>query len=281
MPFTPSHAVVALPFVRTPLVPAAVAVGAMTPDLPLFVRGLPLQYGTAHSFAWLPVTMAVALVLLLVWRCVLRPAARELSPRWLAGRLPGEWDAGAPASLGETFAGRSGGHAGVRSVLLLAASLAIGVVSHILWDLFTHEGRWGSSVFPLLDAAWGPFPGYKWLQHGSSVVGLAILGAYMVVWLARRRVAAAILRILPDAVRWCWWLSLPVVLVLAWGWGYVAFGPFDAAFTPAHLGYRVLPPACAVWGAATLVLSVVVQVLRARRSRDEQPLVSREGMPRP
>ena len=40
MPFTPSHAVVALPFVRTPLVPAAIAVGAMAPDLPLFVRCL-------------------------------------------------------------------------------------------------------------------------------------------------------------------------------------------------------------------------------------------------
>ena len=40
MPFTPSHAVVALPFLRTPLVPAAIAVGAMTPDLPLFVRGI-------------------------------------------------------------------------------------------------------------------------------------------------------------------------------------------------------------------------------------------------
>ena len=33
MPFTPSHAVVALPFIRSPLVPAAIAVGAMTPDL--------------------------------------------------------------------------------------------------------------------------------------------------------------------------------------------------------------------------------------------------------
>ena len=106
MPFTPSHAVVALPFVRTPLVPAAIAVGAMAPDLPLFVRGLPLSYGLTHSFAWLPVTIVLALVLLLVWRGVLRPAVRELSPTWLACRLPAEWDAGAAASLRETFAVR-------------------------------------------------------------------------------------------------------------------------------------------------------------------------------
>ena len=80
MPFTPSHAVVALPFLRTPLVPAAIAIGAMAPDFPLFVRGLPLHYGLTHSLWWLPLTIVIALALLLVWRCVLRPAARELSP---------------------------------------------------------------------------------------------------------------------------------------------------------------------------------------------------------
>ena len=74
MPFTPSHAVVALPFLRTPLVPAAIAVGAMSPDLPLFLRGMPLHYGMTHSLVWLPLTIADALVLLLVWRCLLRPA---------------------------------------------------------------------------------------------------------------------------------------------------------------------------------------------------------------
>lgn len=102
MPFTPSHAVVALPFMRTRLLSAAIAIGAMTPDLPLFVRGLPLHYGVTHSFAWVPATVALAFGLLLIWRCVVRPAARELSPRWLAARLPGEWDAGAVPALRET-----------------------------------------------------------------------------------------------------------------------------------------------------------------------------------
>lgn len=268
MPFTPSHAVVALPFVRTPLIPAAIAVGAMTPDLPLFVRGLPLHYGVTHSFAWLPVTMVIALALLVVWRSVLRPAARELSPRWLAGRLPGEWDAGALPALRETFAGGSGAAARVSWVgmLLLVLSLAIGVASHIVWDLFTHEGRWGSTVIPLLDAEWGPLPGFKWLQHGSSVVGLAIIVVWMLRWLVRRPSEASVSRVLSNRVRWVWWLSLPVVLVAAWVWGLGVFGPLDDEFTVAHLAYRVLPPACAVWAALTLVLCVVVQVARRRAS---------------
>ncbi|MFC8682996.1 DUF4184 family protein [Microbacterium ureisolvens] len=266
MPFTPSHAVVALPFVRTPLVPAAIAIGAMTPDLPLFVRGLPLHYGITHTFAWLPATIALALVLLLVWRCVLRPATRELAPRRLAARLPAEWDAGAAAALRETFGIEAASPARLswRRMSLLVLSLALGVVSHIVWDLFTHEGRWGTTAIPGLEDEWGPLPGYKWLQRGSSVIGLAIIGIWMLVWLARRGVGASVIRVLPDAVRWAWWASLPLVLVGAWVWGLAVYGGLDEEFTPAHLAYRVLPPACAVWGAATVALCIAVQVMRQR-----------------
>ena len=91
MPFTPAHAVVALPFVRTPLVPAAIAIGAMTPDIPLFFRTWP-PYDLTHS--WLGVVtidLVLAFALLLVWRLVLRPAVIPLTPRWFALRWPREW----------------------------------------------------------------------------------------------------------------------------------------------------------------------------------------------
>lgn len=268
MPFTPSHAVVALPFVRTPLVPAGIAIGAMTPDLPLFVRGLPLHYGRTHALEWVPVTVVVALVLLLVWRCALRPAARELAPAWLARRLPAEWNAGAAVAARETLGVESRrGRATVswRRMLLLVVSLLLGVVSHIVWDLFTHEGRWGIEAVPALAGAWGPLAGYKWLQHGSSLLGLAVIGVWMLVWLVRRRDTGSVMRVLPSAVRWVWWLSLPVVLVIAWMWGLGALGPLDGEFTAQHLAYRVLPPACAVWGGLTFALCLAVQVARARR----------------
>jgi hypothetical protein len=277
VPFTPSHAVVALPFVRTPLVPAAIAIGAMAPDLPLFVRGLPLHYGLTHSFAWLPVTMVLALLLLLIWRCVLRPAARELSPAWLASRLPAGWDAAAAASLRETFTVRLQGSRpdpdpaqpaqgpSWRGVLILVASLGIGVLTHIVWDLFTHEGRWGVEALPALQDAWGPLTGFRWLQHGSSVLGIAILAGWAIPWLRRRDAAPVGDRVLPAWVRWAWWLSLPTILVVAWVVGLWIFGPFSDDWTLQHLAYRVLPSASAVWGVITLVLAVAVQVLRNRR----------------
>ncbi|KRA22486.1 cell wall anchor protein [Microbacterium sp. Root61] len=264
MPFTPSHAVVALPFIRTPLIPAAIAIGAMTPDLPLFVRGIGLDYDRTHAFAWLPATILVALVLLLVWRCVLRPATRELAPRSLAARLPGEWDGSAAAAARETFAmAETPPRASWRGMLLVLVSLAIGIATHIVWDLFTHEGRWGSEVLPILDEHWGPLTGYKWLQHGSSAIGLIIIAIWAALWLSRRP-GGGIRRVLPSVVRWSWWLSLPVLLIGAWIWGMAAYGPFTAEWTIPHLAYRVLPPACAVWGVLTLALCVVVQVVRRR-----------------
>ena len=127
MPFTPSHAVVALPFVRTPLPPAAIAVGAMTPDLPLFVRGLGPSYVQTHSLVSLPLTLLLALALLLLWRCVLRPASRALAPAWVATRLPGEWDERAGAAFRATFGIRprdAAGKPGPRTVF--AASVFTG-----------------------------------------------------------------------------------------------------------------------------------------------------------
>lgn len=266
MPFTPSHAIVALPFVRSRAlagagIPGAVAVGAMTPDLPLFVRGTPVSYGWTHSVTWVPLTALLAFVLLLLWRCALRPAARELSPGWLARRLPPAWDASALVAAHETVAPRlwRDRPAGHLFPFVLAMALLFGVVSHIAWDLFTHEGRLG---IPLLQASWGPLPVYRWLQHGSTVVGLVILAGCAVLWLSRAGAAASVHRVLPTVIRRVWWASLPVLLVLASIAGYATVGPFTTEFTPQHLAYLVLPPACAVWGMITLVLCIAVQAVR-------------------
>lgn len=273
MPFTPSHAIVALPFVRTPLLPAAIAVGAMTPDLPLFVRFTPVTYQLTHTNV--PLSMLLALVLLVLWYGILRPTVRELSPTWLARRLPPEWDAMGAAAWRHVRAPRRGSRADVwRSgavfPVLVALSLFIGVVSHIVWDAFTHEGRWGLQVLPTLQGQWGPLLGFKWLQYGSTALGLAVLAVFAAVWLPRRPVSQPV-RMLPPVVRAVWWLSLPVILAAAWLIGLAVLGPIEGTFTAAHLSYRVLPPACAVWGAGSLALCVALLVTRRRQSGGGTP----------
>lgn len=261
MPFTPSHAIVALPFVRTPLVPAAIAIGAMTPDLPLFLRGFGITYAFTHTYANVLWTMLIAFGLFLIWRVVLRPATFELSPAWLERRLPSEWNA--PVA---DAAAKAVGIGQRRSyVPLLVASLLLGVVSHIVWDAFTHAGRLGLELLPALATQWGPLQGFKWLQYGSSVVGLIVIGIWAVLRLRSSTPHAERDRVLPSWVRRVWWVSLPVILIAAWLIGYLAYGPFTAEFTLQHLAYRVLPSACGIWAMLTLVLCVVIAIAGDRR----------------
>lgn len=269
MPFTPSHAVIALPFLRTPLVPAAIAVGAMTPDLPLFVRGFGVTYSFTHTYANIVWTMVLALGLFLLWRVVLRPATAELSPRWLARRLPADWGRPAADAVNEALGiGR-----GWTRVLWLVASLLLGVLSHIVWDAFTHEDRFGSLLLPALAEQWGPLQGFRWLQHGSSVLGLVVIGIWMLLWLRRATPRAAADRTTWPWVRVVWWLSLPVILVAAWVRGLAIYGPFTAEFTLQHLAYRTLPPACGIWAMLTLGLGVAILLTTSanRRPTDAVP----------
>ncbi|HWS50773.1 MAG TPA: DUF4184 family protein [Microbacterium sp.] len=263
MPFTPSHAVIALPFIRTPLVPAAIAIGAMTPDLPLFLRGVGLAYSFTHTVGNIVWTTLVAFMLFLLWRVVLRPAVPELMPAALARRLPRDW------SDARTTALRRAVGVGERRwfLVLLLVSLMLGVLSHIAWDMFTHEGRGGVQLIPALDAMWGPLPGYKWLQHGSSLMGLAIIALWAWMWSRQRAAGELPPRMLPSWARIAWWASLPVVLVGALALGLVLYGPLDAEFTVQHLAYRVLPPACAIWGALTLLLAAALPLVRGTHHR--------------
>jgi len=267
MPFTPSHAVVALPFLRTPLVPAAIAIGAMTPDLPLFLRGFGVTYSFTHTYANIIWTMVIAFGLLLLWRVVLRSAASELSPGWLARRLPAEWAQTPADAMNETLGvGRRWSY-----IPLLVTSLLLGVISHILWDEFTHDGRLGLQLLPALADQWGPLQAFKWLQHGSSLVGLLILAIWALLWLRRVEPRSAAVQVLPPWVRVSWWISLPVILIASWVIGYFVFGPFTAEFTIQHLAYRVLPQACGIWAMLTLALCVILTTVGRRGPTDAAP----------
>jgi Domain of unknown function (DUF4184) len=215
MPFTPSHAVVALPFLRTPLTPAAIAIGAMTPDLPLFFPVL-LDYDMTHSFPGMFVVgIPVSLVLLISWRMLLRPAVSELSPRWIRDRTPADWNASPASGWWHLWGGSlaTPRHRG-RATVLLVASLALGLATHVAWDAFTHHDRWGSAVVPALAMQWGALPGYQWLQHGSSAFGLIVLSIWGVRWMRQQHPTSVAPRS-PGWLRLGVWWAVPACLVAA------------------------------------------------------------------
>jgi len=168
VPFTASHAAAALLFARTPLVPAALVIGTMAPDLPYFTPLPGSLRGLTHTpLGVVTIDLLIGAVVLALWWFVLRAPVIDLSPAWLRERMPAR-----AIPVGAT------------GLALIAVSLVLGVTTHLAWDVFTHPGPVVDAL-PLLTMQAGPLIVHKWLQHVSSVVGLVLLVAWAGRWCQR------------------------------------------------------------------------------------------------
>jgi hypothetical protein len=183
MPFTLAHPAAAVPLRRALGrfgVLSALAIGSLTPDLAYF---LPLGVGrrSSHSLAalfWfcLPVGFAAYGLFHLLLK---RPLASLLPERVQRGLAP-------------LLARSPGLPAAPRSAVVV--SLLAGAVSHLLWDLLTHEGAAEVRSWPPLHGLVAslrsdPHLVYRVLQHGSTLLGFALIAHWSLRWL--RGVAAA------------------------------------------------------------------------------------------
>ncbi|MEV7964534.1 DUF4184 family protein [Sphaerisporangium sp. NPDC088356] len=191
MPFTPSHVAAVIPLisrarVRRVLDPWALGVGAMVPDLPMFLPYLD-AYTRWHSPIGVVTDDVVAVfVLLALVQFVFRDPLTALLPQPLAARiaaLPGP---------------------GWRRFPAIALGAAVGAATHVFWDSFTHDWGarfWGWSWLTAPVAGW--VNGYRLMQYGSSVVGLALVGWWLLRALRPRASGPLPDRLaLPGAVRW-------------------------------------------------------------------------------
>jgi hypothetical protein len=174
MPFTPSHMAAALPFLRTPLLPAAVVVGTMAPDISYYVP-LFVARDLSHSLLGL-VTVDLLLGVLgaLAWWVVLRAPILDALPRRIGTRI---------AVLGR-LGWRPSGWGWPVTILVLVISALVGGTTHLVWDSFTHPG-WLVDHVAFLRLQLGPLPLDKWLQHLSSVGGLVVVAVWATRWLGR------------------------------------------------------------------------------------------------
>lgn len=162
MPFTVSHVAAVLPVVgRSRRLPtAALVIGSMTPDYPWFLtRGR--TAGLSHSLLGLvTVDLAVGLLAVVLWRRLAQAPVRDLLPRAVGERLP-----------------QPPGLAG-RDLPWVALAVVLGALTHIVWDAFTHWGRWGFELVPWLQQRHWGVAGSVWAQDVSSVLGLLVVLAF-------------------------------------------------------------------------------------------------------
>lgn len=189
VPFTLSHAAAVLPAVRADgsgrgrLVPAFLVAGSFAPDLTYYVASAvsgAMEFGdVTHSFAGVfTVDVLIAWAMVGAWLVLREP---------LVALLPQAWQ-GRVAALVRCGAPRRG--AALRPAVRWYLSAALGALTHVVWDAFTHPGRWGVRLFPALGRQVAGAPLYWYVQYGSSVVGAVVIAVFVAV--ALRRVPAVL-----------------------------------------------------------------------------------------
>jgi hypothetical protein len=273
LPFTLSHAAAVLPAVRTDgtgrarLVPAVLVAGSFSPDMTYYAASVvsgAMEFGdVTHSFAGVfTVDVLVAWALVGLWLLVREPLV-ALLPRARQGRTAALTRCGSP-------------RARVRpsTAAWWYVSAALGALTHVVWDAFTHLDRWGMRMFPVLGEQVAGSPLYWYLQYGGSAVAAVVIVLF-VAYALRRTPAAQPLGVPALSVRDRWWAAAVIggcALVAAvrratrW-WEY-----WGSRAKP----YELIPTLCFGAGAG-LVLGLLLYAVGVRVGRP----ATRETVERP
>ncbi|MCC9706425.1 DUF4184 family protein [Streptomyces sp. MNU76] len=263
MPFTLSHAAAVLPALRGngtgrgPLAPSVLVAGSFAPDMTYYAASvLPeaMEFGdVTHSFTGVfTVDVLVTWALVGLW-LVLREPLVALLPRGRQGRV---------AALVRCGTGARRFSPSV--ALWWYVSAALGSLTHVVWDAFTHLDRWGMRLFPVLGEEIAGSPLYWYLQYGGSAVAAVVLAVFAVRALRRQPAGEPVgVPVLSSADRWVAGVVIggcalvaAVQRVARW-WAY-----WGSVAKP----YEVIPTLCFGAGAGLVVGVVLYGVgVRARR----------------
>ena len=173
VPFTLAHGAAALPFRRLPLVTSALVVGTFAPDFEYFLRLAPNDRFGHTLLGILVLTLPLALLVLWLFHAFVKRPVVTLLPESIQRRLTNHLD---------EFRFR-----GAARFALIVGSILVGIATHLVWDSFTHRDTWLYDRWPFLSQELnvpllGPIQFYKAFQHGSTIIGLAVLSIWLIVW---------------------------------------------------------------------------------------------------
>ena len=249
MPFTPTHVAAVLPalpwlrrFGPAAAPTSALVIGSMIPDTAVFLPRF-FDYGRAHSGpGLLTVDLPLGLAAFLTWEFLLKASLADLAPVAVRCRLA---------------VGRGPARLSPRTLLTAAAFVLIGAVTHVLWDSFTHAGRWGVRTVPVLQEVWFTLPewaptrdplvrGYRAGQYGSTVLLLPVVAGYAARRLWRAPPDAGERSDVPPAVRGAVVAALFLLPISAGTWEFLRTLPH----APLRVAAVRAVTAAGVWAAA-------------------------------
>jgi hypothetical protein len=245
---------------RWGLVPSALVIGSMMPDLPYFIgRGIS-DHETHTLTGALTLDVLLGGIAFLVWQALLAPPAVALAPAGIRARLDPRLPLEPLAHLRT-----------VRGVVVVAVSLALGALTHVAWDAFTHANGWGVARVDWLARQYGPLAAHRWAQYLSGVLGAVAIIVWVARWYRDTPPRAAVRRITPLSPGTALVVWLGLVLVALGGAVIGGFRPLLRRGGPdwSEVGVDAVTRAGSAVGVTILVLSIVWVVhdrmLRARR----------------
>ena len=201
MPFTLAHPIATIPLwhaTRRRLDLPALAIGSAVPDISYFIALRPFPNIGHSPLGILMQGIPSGLILLFIWRYLLWDATlallpserfaetsvetlheEEVSPPSHRNSFLITLARGIPPSSHYSFWP-------VSRLITIILSIAIGALTHVVWDSATHIYGWTVVRVSWLSAFVGPLPVYKWLQHGGGVIGLALLFVLSIKTLHKR-----------------------------------------------------------------------------------------------
>ncbi|QFF99013.1 DUF4184 family protein [Psychrobacillus glaciei] len=176
MPLTFAHPAVVLPFSRNSKYVNffALVLGSMSPDFEYFLRGKP--YGEiGHTFfGFIAFNLPILVVVHFIYQiCIHRTLVSHL-----------------PSVLQDTYNQKTSSPSLLKIFVFLFSAL-FGMLTHVVWDSFTHFGGFMVTNLSILSYTVHIFdfniPIFKFLQHGSTIVGTTVIIVYMYFRTARSR----------------------------------------------------------------------------------------------
>ncbi|MET9733658.1 DUF4184 family protein [Streptomyces sp. NPDC006458] len=260
MPFTLSHAAAVLPAVRTDgtgrgaLVPAALIAGSFSPDLTYYAASAlsgAMRFGdVTHSFPGVfTVDVLISWGLVGLWLLVREPLV-ALLPRRRQLRTATLLRCGAPRA-----------RLRASTAAWWYVSAAVGALTHVVWDAFTHLDRWGMRLFPVLGQEVAGSPLYWYLQYGGSAVAAAVILVFVVR--ARRRVPAAEPAGVPSLSARDRWAAGVLIGGCALGAAVQRAARWWAYWSSSAKPWELIPTLCFGAGAG-LLLGVLLYALAVR-----------------
>ena len=175
MPLTFAHPAAVLPghtWLRRWIPFPALVIGSMSPDFEYFLRLEPVGHWGHTAVGIILFCLPIGLIVYALYRHVIAPALPSILPPILSGRWTQDSSA-APQGLWRWVGAAMG--------------IVIGATTHVIWDSFTHATGAMVSRISILQVTFATIPVYKFLQHGSTLIGLVVIAWWVKSFPAHRQ----------------------------------------------------------------------------------------------